>query len=648
MPSVSGARDWSTIDSLSFANVGSAPACGRDVPTPGEQAVGQIESSDTQERESRPSLREWVLAAAVLVLPLLVLQLANPIPRVDGDAVEYLSLLHTLGHDHDLHLDNEFAHYGILGRWDKRAPTSTGYMRTIYAVGPAVLWLPFYVPVDALTPSGANVPGGFTPLQLRAVMLGSLFYAAAGLLLVFGVLRRLFDGATSLLAVALLAYATFLAWYVVYDPFVSHAGSFGLTAGAFALWWHGRVELSPRRAALLGLALGLAFCVRPQNGLWLLLPGLTILAHLRRSPRAGLVRGSILAGAFSLGALPQLLTWKTLFGSLVLSAPPQGADYIRLGFPHVLASLFSSRHGLLFWTPILWAGFVGFVPLVRRRPRVAAQLGILLLALCYVNVCVGEWWAGGSFSNRRFDSTLPLLALGLAASITEVRELVRRRPMLPLLAAGVLFILWNALLMEQYRRAWVPKDGTVAFERIAEGSASILREGPGTPLAWPANWVFAWRHDVPPGQWDELVGQYLFFRQNNLEGRMEIGLDHGVVDHPWLAEGWTPRTPCEGASCRAILGHARLLVPLDLPEALEVTVRAAGQGELTLGVNGRPLAAWPLSRHLAAHTCAAPEVVWHRDINDLTLEVSEGGTAVVDWVHFRQRAGQTEQRQGGR
>ena len=601
--------------------------------------MSEILSNDTPEGSPRSRLRRWWLPCALLVLPLLVLQLANPVPRVDGDAVEYLSLLHSLGHDHDLRLANEFAHFGILGRWDKRVPTSTGHTRSIYAIGPAVLWLPFYVPVDAFTPAGRVLGAGFTELQLRAVMLGSLAYAAVGILLLFGLLQELFDRAIALLAGALLVYATFLAWYVVYDPFVSHAGSFGLTAIALAVWWRGRADLSMRRAAALGLVLGLAFCVRPQNGLWLLLPGLTLAGRLRRFPKSALLRGATLALTFTIGALPQLLAWKTLFGSFVLAAPPQGADYIRLGFPHVLESLFSSRHGLLFWTPILWAGFLGYVPLARRQGwRLTLQLGVLLLAVAYVNVCVGEWWAGGSFSNRRFDSTLPLLALGLAAFLEELRALVQRRPMVPLLAGSLVFITWNALLMEQYRRAWVPKDNTVGFDRLAGGSARVLREGPGTPLAWPANWIFAWRHGVPPGQWDELVGQYLFFRQNNLGGQMEIGLDHGVVDHPWLAEGWTPRFRCEDAFCRGVLSRARLLVPLDLPETLEVTVRAAGRGDLTLAVNGRPLATWPLGERLDALTCAAPAAVWHRDINDLTLQVAQGGTVAVDWVHFQRHA----------
>ena len=122
--------------------------------------------------------------------------------------------------------------------------------------------------------------------------------------------------------------------------------------------------------------------------------------------RAGLF-GALLLSSVFVGVLPQMLAWKALYGVFVLPAPPHGSDFLRLDHPYLLNTLFSSRHGLLSWTPVLGAGFLGFLPLLKRRPTLALPLLLPLLVMTWVNVCSGDWWAGGSFSNRRFDGLLP-------------------------------------------------------------------------------------------------------------------------------------------------------------------------------------------------------------------------------------------------
>src|SRR6185295_10365432 len=161
--------------------------------------------------------------------------------------------------------------------------------------------------------------------------------------------------------------------------------------------------------------------------------------------------GALLAAATLLGALPQMLVWHAIFGVWVLLAPPQGTDFVRLTRPFVLETLFSSRHGLFSWTPLLLAGALGFVPLLRRRAALAAPLLVPLLAITYVNMCSGDWWAGGSFGNRRFDSLLPVLAFGLAAAWDAARAALRRTPGLAGAAVVVLAVAWNAALVDARR-----------------------------------------------------------------------------------------------------------------------------------------------------------------------------------------------------
>ncbi len=567
----------------------------------------------------------------LLLVPMLLLQLRLPVPRLDADAVEYYSHLRSLYFDQDLDFANEFEHFGILTRGDKVQPTRTGHRRTIFSVGPALLWMPFYAAGDLVARLQGRVEDGYSPAHIRALTLGSLCYGVLGLLLVHSLLRELFGRTAALAATLLLQYATFLYWYVVHEPVMSHAGSFFVAAAVLRCWWPGRERLGDARAAALGLLIGLAACVRWQNAVLLLLPAATLLRQLPARPMGAARRGLLTLGAFALGVLPQLLAWKAIFGDYLLSDPPHGRDFLRLGHPYLLETFFSSRHGLFYWTPVLWAGFLGYFALARRRAFLALAAGAPLLVMSYVNVCSGDWWAGGSFSNRRFDSALPLLALGLAASIEALLVLLRRRPAVPLLAVLASLTLWNGLLMEQYRRNLVPRDDVVSFASLAENSAGILSQTVGTPLAWPANWLFARQHQAPIASYDLAVGKYLFYRQNNLGGVIDLGDERS--DPALLLEGWARVRPCGGAQCRAIEERARLLVPLDVPEDLELSLRAQGEGLLSLSINGHGLARLPLADELEERRTAIPAAWLHREHNELLLEAS-AGTALVDRLSF--------------
>jgi hypothetical protein len=577
-------------------------------------------------------LRSLALVLA-LALPPLLAQWALPVPRLDADSVEYFAHLRSLYYDHDVSFENEFAYFGILTRWDKTQPTPTGLRRTNFSVGPALLWLPFYAVADLAARAGPGPEDGYSALHVRAVALGSLVYAVLGLLLVRRLVAEREGAAVGSWTALLLLYGTFLYWYVVNEPVMSHAGSFFLAALALAIWWRHRDGLGPWRALALGLALGLASCVRWQNALLLTVPAFTLAAQLRRERRLPGALATLGLG-FLLGVLPQLLVFEAIFGAYLLPYPVQGRDYLKLWRPALLETLFSSRHGLLYWTPLLWAGFLGLLGRLRREPRGFAPLVATLACMTYVNACSEDWWAGGSFSNRRFDSVLPVLALGLGTSLTWLRELARRRPGAVLAAAGGALAAWNLLFMEQYRRNAIPRDDTVAFGRVSHNNADLLAELVGTPVAWPANWAFAARHGLPPDRYDLMVGKYLFLRQNNLGGVIDLGDDR--ADPALLGEGWSGRVACEAAVCRELDSVARVFAPLELPEPLQLTVRAQGSGTLRLAVNGAPAAEFPLDATLRELSVRLPASAWRRELNELRLSVTPGGRARVDKLVFVQ------------
>jgi len=556
--------------------------------------------------------------------------------RLGGDGVSYYVYVRSLAKDADLDFTNEYTHYGLIERADLAVPTRTGMRRSIFAVGPALVWMPFFAAGEAVARAasllGAAVDlSGYGPYHVNAVALGSLLLGFAAVLLIHDVAARHFEAAVALVTAAAVWLATFLYWYMVQQPTMSHAPSVFGAALVVWLWDRNRDHRTPAGFLLLGVVVGLAMCLRWQNAVLGLLPALD-LATGRAGGRRHAVIGAAALGAGALaGAFPQMAAWQILYGEWVLLDPPHGADFLRLGRPFVLETLFSSRHGLLSWTPILWLGYLGLGPLLRTRRDLALPLLLPAAVMTYVNMCSGDWWAGGSFSNRRFDSLLPVLALGLAAALEWLAAAIARRPVLVPAALAVAAGALNVAMLEGVRASGAPAS-PIAFAATVGAGAQRVADAVGSPPAWPASWAFAWRHDLPPGQYDLLVGRYLFYRQNNLQGRIDLGADGDLA---MLGEGWGTDALRDGVAARPLQGRGRILAPLDVPEDIEVAVRAHSDApsNVRVEVNGREAGAFIAGPAWNEHRLAVGRDRWRRDLNDVVLVADRAGVW-IDAVDF--------------
>lgn len=586
------------------------------------------------------ALRFRPLLPWLLVLPALgQLHLAGG--RIGGDGVMYYVQLHSLLKDADIDLTNEYTHYELIEREDLRVLTKTGLRRSIFAIGPALAWAPFFAVgegvarVERVFGRDADV-SGYGPAHVNATALGSFACGFLALLLIQDLLRRHFGEGLATAATVALWAGGFLHWYMVHQPTMSHAPSALGAAFVIWLWDRDRAARTSRGFLVLGLALGIAMCLRWQNGVLLVLPGLDLLLSAWRRERAW---GPLSAAAAALGvgalvgALPQMIAWNALYGMWLLPYPPHGTDFVRLDHPYVLETLFSSRHGLLSWTPLLWAGFLGFGPLLRRRPALAAPLLVPLVLMTYVNMCSGDWWAGGSFSIRRFDPLLAPFALGIAASLEWGRRLLERRPQVALAALALPLVIWNAGLHEQVRRGLVSREGASSFPRLYGGTARLVADGVGSPSTWPASWLFALRESRPPSQYDPLVGRYLFYRQNNLEGRIDVG---APGDEAMLGEGWGQVEETLDTKGRRTNGPARVFAPLDVPETLTIVVTAAAPRdgtEVRVSVNGREAGRFAARQALGEHAVTVGAGWWRRELNSVRLDAG-ALRLFVDQVRF--------------
>jgi hypothetical protein len=188
---------------------------------------------------------------------------------------------------------------------------------------------------------------GHGPFHWNAVAVGTLLYGFAAVLLIHSLLRRYFNPTVAFVGTLLTWLGTNLHWYMVYQPWMSHAmGTF--TVAWFIWYWdRNRLERGWRNAFALGLIGGLMVCVRWQNGIILFLPLFDWLWSMWKRNQAVLVAGPILFAGFVLGLSPQLLAWNAIYGSYLLLDPPHGASFVQYANPFVVETLFSSRHGLL-------------------------------------------------------------------------------------------------------------------------------------------------------------------------------------------------------------------------------------------------------------------------------------------------------------
>jgi Dolichyl-phosphate-mannose-protein mannosyltransferase len=576
------------------------------------------------------------LALGLFLLPTLVhFQVAGG--RINGDGLSYYVLTRSLWKDGDFDLVNEYEHFGMLSRGDLQVPTKTGLRRTIYSVGPAVVWGPFFGLGELIGRADRSLGGdpdlsGYGAYHRNAVALGSLLYGFGALLLIHALLRRYFPESTAFAAVLLVYATTFHYWYMVIQPTYSHAASTFFSAVAILAWARGRGNRSWIAHAGLGLVLGVAMSVRWQNGVLLFLPALDLALGWLEAPRRPLrvapAALALMAGAF-VGASPQMFAWKAIYDYWILPYPPQGPGFVRLHHPFVLETLFSSRHGLFSWTPVFWIGCLGFFPLARRRPGLAVPLLVPFVVMSWVNMGVADYWGGASFSNRRFDSLLPVFALGFAAAIETLQRRLARRPRLAIAAVASLLIPWNLALTDELRRGAIDADDTVAFPRLVAQVTRLASDRVGFPTTWPASWIFAARHHCPPGRYDLVVGRYLFYMQNNLGGRV------AVADAAMLTGDWGPLETLDGTSVRRLAGRAGLFASLDGPEDLELRVRthAAAPLRLRLWVNGRSAGEVVTAAGWSEPSFQVPGAYWQREVNDVALEAADG--LRIAWVQFR-------------
>jgi len=532
-------------------------------------------------------------------LPVILAALYLQPQRVASDGVFYFAPLHSIVVDHDLDFENE---YRVLGaREGYFVRTATGRLPNNFSIGPAIVWTPFYLVAHGLGVMGLFRPTGFGYPYFTAIATGTAFAGFLGVICVFRFVRKLFPDRIALASTLLIWFGTFHVWYMVFEPSMSHA--MAMASVACYLLVVGDGAKTTKEFAIMGALGGLVALMRWQNVVFL--PVALVVAFARHG-RPSLRELAVGAACFLLVFSPQLLYWKALYGSFLLI--PQGGGYIDWGDPELVPVLFSSRHGLLAWAPVLWLGVIGFPGAIRRAPALVGALAVATLIAWYVNASVYDWWAGASFGSRRFDAALPGFALGIAACLSFIVPRVRVRPLLTVCIGLVPLLVWNVMLMGVYFSGAIPPDGPASFRQAASDGLELFYPRVGYPPSWPAALV-----GQPPAGAYDLLGARA--SSNNVVIRM------GDRDALHLGRGWSLAERGRDRTLRTVSARsAEIYVVLSEPSPYHLSFQGVPGGEAELSLNGASIGGIVLDAAGHAEIEVRPELVL-AGANELVLRV---------------------------
>ena len=448
---------------------------------------------------------EWLLIGVFL----LTVPLVNPYVRGDGNG--YYAYIRSLVIDGDLQFENEYrrgdpAFIGMAfdadGQLRPEMVMPTHYVRNQWAVGPSLLWTPFFLLahglVRILNEMALNIPAdGYAQPYRWLCALGTALFAFIGLLLACRLAEQFTSPLFAVMATVGIWFATPLPVYMYFLPFHVHALA-AFTVSLFVWYWlRTRPQRTLKQWGLWGLVGGLVVEVYHINAIFLLIPlsewlwsgnesGVLRVKEARMRRRV-VTKGLVFAVAGLAALIPHFLVKWVIEGS------PFSTGYGDRFFwdsPRLWQVGFAAEHGMFLWTPVLLLAVVGMV-LLWRRDRWAAGILLVTFSAFYYAIASYENWHGQSaFGSRFFVSFTPVFVLGLAVfleqsglflsrflwgSTTAARQFWNSslRWLRPLLLLTIL-VVWNVGFIFQWGANLVPNRGPVDFAQVARHQVTVV------------------------------------------------------------------------------------------------------------------------------------------------------------------------------
>ncbi|SDY15292.1 hypothetical protein SAMN04488069_10612 [Hymenobacter psychrophilus] len=322
---------------------------------------------------------------------------------------------------HEAYLPGKEFNMGLVA-----VPGGSGGTISKYPLGMALANLPWFGGAHLYAGWAGYAQDGFTRPYQQITMVAGLAHALLGLLVLAGLLRRLFPDSVAAWTLAVIGLGTNLLCYASLEAAMAHAPLFLWQAALLYCTVRWYETFRPGFMLGIGLFLGLAVLTRPTEILYVLVPllwGLRSVASLRSRPalwwqhRGQLAMAALLL--LAIGSL-QLLFWRATTGHwLFYSYQGEAFDFRH---PHLLDGLFSFRKGWLLYTPLAGVALLSLGGALQRQlPAAWVPLLVTVVGVVYVTFSWEQWWYGGGFGARALISLYPLLALGLASLLAQAR-----------------------------------------------------------------------------------------------------------------------------------------------------------------------------------------------------------------------------------
>lgn len=363
---------------------------------------------------------------------------------VSGDEPHYLMIAESLRSDGNLDLANNYAEDDgrLFGHENlpvelHAARARNGELRSIHAIGIAVLILPVYFAAQQLT-------GLISEDRLGAFQMnrGLFVYSIVSLFLIL-----LTSIGLSLLAIGLsnittpvqakaIAIAVGISPPVLSHSFLIFPEVFALFVSCCVVWLVTKAPAKRDPQWLMLVLLGIGVMPWFQQKFLLYALGLLLVIAVRRFELLRELRATHRAGAIAVAALPPIsallwlrFEWGTVGGALtagLLTRPqiPFAIDVFRRG---VVGLLFDRQSGLLAFGPLFWIVPAAIVLTWKHSRDLLIAFACLYLPAAAFMI---GWWAGFSPAARYLVPAVPLLTIPIALAMRA--EVVRR------VAAGLL------------------------------------------------------------------------------------------------------------------------------------------------------------------------------------------------------------------
>ena len=545
------------------------------------------------------------------------------------DDKKYYAYVKSLVIDGDLDFQNEYQQLRVSDPYHLHHRTKAGRPPNIYPPGSMTLWLPFFILIHLILKiirhfdPGLLINGIIQPYR-NAIGLSTIFYACLTFLIIYRMLKDYVKKSLAIMTVLLFLLSTFLIYYIIFAPLMSTVCEAFMASLFIFLWLKQRKSATIFRYLILGIAGGLLIFVRPTLGIFLLLPLIDvsrgIISSLRRknwaaSKRICCLSFALLTGIV-VGAIPLLFVWKALYGEWIVSF---SRYFPRLSSPHILQVLFSWRHGLISWSPIILFSLLGLIILSFKHKDIGFGFISIFLITLYINASQKDWWGGGSFGARRFTSLAAIFCFGLAFFIQWIKSKTGRKIFLIAMILFTCLIFWNLLLLYQFENNMINHSASVPLSTMLKNNKVILLQRLPENIKLTGCWIKGLSLGITSKQYQELKNL------NAFQGDFKI--DIGGDDEPFIGKNWGAKDLQGETNFRwALRGKSTLLFPLRETSSYQLFISCwpytypdSPPQSIELKINAKKLPAILLHKHPRSYNIFVPQKYLRKGINEIEI-----------------------------